>query len=97
MPSRTVAAAFLPFLVCVSAHAETDPAAKLRLRIWSDNHYAGLVLGARQLGRQFREEDVISGAERHFHETLAQYCEAVVNAAATPVPDACGPDPDSLP
>lgn len=97
MPARSVAAAFLPFLVCVSAHAETDPAAKLRLRTWSDNQYAGLVLGARQLGRRFRDEDVISGAERHFHEALAQYCEAVVNAAGTAVPDACGPDLDSLP
>ena len=80
LPRLALAASFLA--VCAGAQAETENRATLKLRSWSDNQYAGLVLGARQLGRRFTEEDVIRGAERHFEEQLAQYCDALAREIA---------------
>jgi hypothetical protein len=85
----------LPLVLCAGAQAETARKATLKLRAWSDHHYAGLVLGARELGRRFREEDVISGAERHFEEQLAQYCDTLTRETAAA--EGCRSGPDSLP
>ncbi len=80
LPRLIIAA--LPLLACAIANAESREPVELKLRPASDHFYAGLVLGARQLGNRFREEDVISGAERHFHEQLAQYCDLLTPEVA---------------
>jgi hypothetical protein len=47
-----------------------------RLRQASDDAYARLILEARSLGHTYRPEDILSGAERHFAETVARFQDA---------------------
>jgi hypothetical protein len=82
--------AMLPLLLSTSAGADTLPTEISRLRAWSDDQYARLVLDARQLGRRYSEEDVASGARRHYEEVRAQYCDAVPTSLSPGLPTDCG-------
>ncbi len=81
--------AMLPLLICAPADAETLPTETSRLRVWSDDQYARLVLGARQLGRRYSDADVVSGARRHYEEVRAQYCDGSAAAVVPGIPADC--------
>ena len=89
MVPRQVLAA-LPLFLCASADADTLPTEMAKLKAWSDDQYARLVLDARQLGRRYSEDDLASGALRHYEEVRAQYCDAASRALAPSLPPDCG-------